>query len=103
MTVSVFPGFLHASCQCPYCGHEWEYVVAIGMTGAECPRCHAREDDYVWLPTADESQPDMSHDGCWLTGNLPELWILPAAQWRSPWWRRFIAWLIDRWRARQEG
>lgn len=108
MTVSVFPGFMHASCRCPYCGHRWEGVAAVGMMGITCPSCSASDSNHVWLPD-DADRPDMPHDGCWLTGALPVIWFPPPlptrAQWSAPWWARGWWGYVVRWwlrRGRQE-
>jgi hypothetical protein len=60
------------------------------------------ESDFVWLPD-DEDRPDMPHDGCWLTGNLPAYWQWPAEDaapvrvWVAPWWLRGLLDCLVRW------
>lgn len=70
-TVSVFPGWLHVSFECPNCGGRWEGVAAVGVQGCACPHCGAVDEDFVWIPDEDDpNRPDMPHDGCWLTGEI---------------------------------
>jgi len=69
--VSMFPGFMYARLHCPECGHEWNGVAAVGMTGVACPACGFRDRDFVWRAPADHFSRAMPHDGCWLTGEFP--------------------------------